>query len=83
MLRGATSPEICAASGFPAASCVNALVCSLRDMCGYDVRLVSRRGERCGVYVIVGRHKWSGGYVSFVDGDREALRQLPEHSPDA
>lgn len=83
MLRGATAPEIRAASGFAADSHAGVLADSLRDMCGYDVRFIKRAGEDHGVYVIVGRHKWGGGYVSFVDGGREALRQSPEHSPDA
>lgn len=49
----------------------------LRDFCGFDVRSFADKSRhystRAGrkakcpvIYKIVGRHKWNGGYVSFV-----------------
>ena len=51
---------------------------SLRDFCGFDIRSFLDRGRQyqtmngraCKhpvIYKIVGRQKWNGGYVSFVN----------------
>ena len=59
---------------------VKAAVETLRNMCGYDIRSFKVRGidlyearstqrgpRHPKMLMIVGRHKWGGGYVSFID----------------
>lgn len=48
----------------------------LRDECGFDIRATldlknkpKGKGRTPYVYRIVGRYKWNGGYVSFINPD--------------